>query len=157
MRKEERQAKIEQLVLQNAISTQDELMQALRDEGISATQATISRDIRELHIVKKTDSTGRQRYTIFKTSEGGQQKARLFQNVYDNVERVDIAEFIIVLHTTPRSANGLAAIIDDYGIKHVIGTLAGYDTIVLICDSSEHAKQLAKQLSESSKNGKENH
>ena len=76
MKKEMRQGKIEQLINQQVISNQEELMQALQAIGISATQATISRDIREMQIVKQQDGNGKLRYVIFKANNQSEQRSR---------------------------------------------------------------------------------
>ncbi|MFC6293875.1 arginine repressor [Lactiplantibacillus daoliensis] len=145
MKKTDRQAAIEQLINQVPIATQEELMARLKAEGIAATQATISRDIREMQIVKSPDDHGRARYTIFKASTQNEQD-RLFENLHDVVTGVDRVEFMTIIHTLPSNGNLLAAIIDDLNLPEVSGTLAGHDTIFIVSPSVEVAKSLHKLL-----------
>ena len=141
MKKEMRQGKIEQLINQQVISNQEELMQALQAIGISATQATISRDIREMQIVKQQDGNGKLRYVIFKANNQSEQD-KLYKAISDSVTAITTVEFMNVIHTTPRNANVLAAILDDLSLPEVAGTLAGFDTVVVISPSREAAAQL---------------
>lgn len=143
MKKELRQAKIEQLITKQIISNQDDLLNALKKAGISATQATISRDIREMQIVKQQDGDGHLRYVVFKEQNQAELQ-RLFKAIYDFVIEVTQVEFINVVKTTPRNANVLAAIIDDLNLDCVTGTVAGYDTLVLICPSKKAAAEFRK-------------
>ena len=84
MKKELRQAKIEQLITKQIISNQDDLLKALKKAGISATQATISRDIREMQIVKQQDGDGHLRYVVFK-EQNQAEWLRLYKAIYDFV------------------------------------------------------------------------
>lgn len=141
MKKEVRQAKIEQLINQNIISTQGALMQALRENGITATQATISRDIREMRIVKEKDGNGNIRYAIFKANSQSEEE-RLFQTISETVNTITKVEFMNVVKTSARNANVIAAIIDDLALPEIVGTLAGFDTLVLISQSSQDAQKV---------------
>lgn len=95
MKKEMRQGKIEQLINQQVISNQEELMQALQAIGISATQATISRDIREMQIVKQQDGNGNLRYVIFKANNQSEQD-KLYKAISDAVTAITTVEFMNV-------------------------------------------------------------
>ncbi|MFB9770015.1 arginine repressor [Lactiplantibacillus modestisalitolerans] len=141
MKKSDRQAAIAQLINQYPIATQEELMAKLKADGIAATQATISRDIREMQIVKTPDETGQARYAIFKPNNTNEQD-RLFESLHDVVTGIDRVEFMNIVHTLPSNGNLLAAIIDDLDLPEVSGTLAGHDTIFIVSPSVEVAKQL---------------
>ena len=130
MKKELRQAKIEQLITKQIISNQDDLLKALKKAGISATQATISRDIREMQIVKQQDGDGH------------------YKAIYDFVIEITQVEFVNVVKTMPRNANVLAAIIDDLKPECVAGTIAGYDTLVVISPSADAALEFKKMAIE---------
>ncbi|WP_282709130.1 ArgR family transcriptional regulator [Ligilactobacillus sp. Marseille-Q7487] len=147
MKKEIRQAKIEQLINQNIISTQEALLNALKENGIKATQATISRDIREMKIVKEQDGNGNIRYVIFKANNQTEEE-RLFQMISEIVTNITKVEFMNVVKTSARNANVLAAIIDDLAIKEVVGTLAGFDTLVLISASAQDAQNVYEMFME---------
>ncbi|KRN88506.1 arginine repressor [Ligilactobacillus ceti] len=141
MKKEERQNKIEQLINKEIIATQEELLLALQKDGIKTTQATLSRDIREMQIVKEADGNGNIRYTLFQKNDNTQEEY-LQQNVYDTLMKITQVEFMNIIQTTPRNANALAAIIDEMSLDGIVGTLAGYDTVVVISDSKESAKNI---------------
>lgn len=141
MNKHTRQAHITQLINQQIITTQDELLNALHQTGIKATQATISRDIRELKIVKAQDAKGQIRYTIFKHDE-----RTLAQKVKDTLTDVGVSivqiEFINIIKTLPSNGNLLAALIDDLADERISGSVAGNDTIVLFSKTPQEAKRL---------------
>ena len=141
MKKAERQRKIEQLIKQNVIATQDELMRQLEANGIKATQATISRDIRELQIIKEQDSNGVVRYVIFKGNNQNEEE-KLIKAIEETVVDIRQVEFMNIIHTLPRNANVLAAILDGLSLPTVAGTLAGYDTVVIISGSKDEASQI---------------
>lgn len=147
MKKELRQAKIEQLITKQIISNQDDLLKALKKAGISATQATISRDIREMQIVKQQDGDGHLRYVVFK-EQNQAEWLRLYKAIYDFVIEITQVEFVNVVKTMPRNANVLAAIIDDLKPECVAGTIAGYDTLVVISPSVDAALEFKKMTIE---------
>lgn len=145
MKKSVRQSKIEQLISQYPIATQEELMNQLKKAGAAATQATISRDIREMQIVKSADGKGNLRYTIFKAGNKSEE-SRLYSTIYDVVTNITRVEFMNIIRTLPSDGNMLAAIIDDLGLKEVAGTLAGHDTIFVISPTTNIAKDFNKKL-----------
>lgn len=147
MKKEIRQNKIEQLISQNVISTQEELLNALKKIGIKATQATISRDIHELKIIKESDGNGNIRYAIFKPSEQSEEE-KLYQCIAETVVDVKRVEFLNIVQTTPRGANVLAVILDDIKLQEIAGTIAGHDTLVVISATTTEANYVYDLLRE---------
>lgn len=147
MKKSTRQAKIEQLISQYTITTQEELMQRLKDNEITATQATISRDIREMQIVKAADGNGNLRYTIFKAGNKSEE-LRLYDTIHEVVTNVSQVEFMNIIRTLPSDGNLLAAIIDDLNLPEVAGTLAGHDTIFNVSPSTKIAQQFNQKIVE---------
>ena len=141
MKKTVRQTKIEQLINQYVISTQEELMERLRQAGINATQATISRDIREMQIVKQQDASGSSRYMIYKAGNQNEMQ-HLYRSIGDTVTQVDCVQFLNVIHTFPSYANMLAAILDDLDLPEVKGTLAGHDVIIIISADEIEAQKM---------------
>ncbi|WP_282801274.1 arginine repressor [Secundilactobacillus kimchicus] len=141
MKKEVRQSKIEQLINQYSIATQEELMARLKSAGIVATQATISRDIREMQIVKQQDATGASHYMVYKAGNQNERQ-RLYRSISETVTNYQRVRFMTIVHTLPSYANMLAAIIDDLDLDAVVGTLAGHDTIVLISPSEPDAESV---------------
>ncbi len=139
MNKSERQAALTRIINQKPIATQEELLAALKAAGIDATQATISRDIREMKIVKSQDATGTLRYTIFRGSSESQLE-RLGRSIREVGLSITRVHFMNVIKTLPSNGNLLAAIIDAIGFEQVVGTIAGHDTIVVISPDEKQAK-----------------
>ena len=139
MNKSERQAALARIINQKPIATQEELLAALKVAGIDATQATISRDIREMQIVKAQDAKGTLRYTIFRGSEESQLE-RLGRSIREVGLTITRVQFLNVIKTLPSNGNLLAAIIDDIDFDQVVGTIAGHDTIVVISPDEKQAK-----------------
>lgn len=139
MNKSERQAALARIINQKPIATQEELLAALKADGIDATQATISRDIREMQIVKAQDAKGTLRYTIFRGSEELQLE-RLGRSIREVGLTITRVQFLNVIKTLPSNGNLLAAIIDDIDFDQVVGTIAGHDTIVVISPDEKQAK-----------------
>lgn len=145
MKKSIRQAHIERLINQYAIGTQEELMVHLERIGIQATQTTISRDIREMQIVKSQDGQGHLRYAIFKVGNRTEE-AHLRETINEVVTGITRVEFINILKTQPSNGNLLAAIFDDVNLPEITGTLAGHDTIFIISPNEEVAIKLYNKL-----------
>lgn len=141
MKKSSRQGIIKKLIQTHDIETQEELIARLNQEGIQATQATVSRDIRELGIVKGHGSRGEVKYVIIEQNQPVNGE-RFKEMVADSVERVTLAQFIVVIQTSLGSANMLAAIIDELQLDGVAGTIAGADTIAIITQSNQAANEL---------------
>ena len=139
MNKSERQAALARIINQKPIATQEELLAALKAAGIDATQATISRDIREMQIVKAQDAKGTLRYTIFRGSEESQLE-RLGRSIREVGLTITRVQFLNVIKTLPSNGNLLAAIIDDIDFDQVVGTIAGHDPIVVISPDEKQAK-----------------
>ena len=139
MNKSERQAALARIINQKPIATQEELLAAWKAAGSEATQATISRDIREMQIVKAQDAKGTLRYTIFRGSEESQLE-RLGRSIREVGLTITRVQFLNVIKTLPSNGNLLAAIIDDIDFDQVVGTIAGHDTIVVISPDEKQAK-----------------
>ncbi len=141
----ERQSKIIELITQYPIETQEELARRLVASGYEVTQATISRDIRDLKLTKATDSDGRQRYIVMPTKENNlsEKYIRIFRNGYNGLDR---AQNIIVVRTLTGMAMAVAAAIDRMDIDEIIGTIAGDDTIFCAVRTEEDAIHLMERL-----------
>lgn len=136
------------LIQEQPVSTQDQLLTLLSEQGVSATQATISRDIHALNIVKATNN-GQTRYTQLR-NEGQGQNEELFAAIHDNVEEVSTVQFINVLKTTPDSsyATVLAGLFDDAKLSQIAGTVAGNDTLIIICHSPAAAEAIERLVND---------
>ncbi len=135
----QRQAAIIQLINDNEIKTQDELSEMLRAAGFSATQATISRDIKELRLIKVTSHDGSAKYASPDKNNAKSYFTRLKNVFKESVIKIDQAQNLVVLKTITGMANAAAAAMDAMEIDKVVGTIAGDDTILIILKDSNDA------------------
>lgn len=147
MKKSERQMMIKQMVLNEEISTQDELLNKLKNKGIDATQATISRDIKELNLVKTPSANGGTKYTIYQNNQLTieDKLSSTLREVVDNITQV---QFMNVVKTIPGNAHVIGALMDDIPFTEVVGTVAGNDTIMIISKNETEATKMHNYLSE---------
>lgn len=145
--KSNRQSIILELISQEDIETQGQLMEALARVGVEATQATLSRDIRALHLVKELSPAGVYRYTLPKTvnNEDNSKLQSIFRQC---VVRVDVAQNLLVLHTLPGLANGAASALDQMDIPALVGSLAGDDTAFFAMRTEADAEELCRSIKE---------
>ena len=140
--------KIIELITQNAVETQEELVTMLRDAGFHVTQATVSRDIKLLHLVKVTDSeNGRQCYALNRntTPSLNEKYIRIFR---DGVVSMDLAMNILVVKTVSGTAMAVAAAMDAMELDAIVGTIAGDDTIMCAVRTIEDAKEVRRKLND---------
>jgi transcriptional regulator of arginine metabolism len=142
-----RQAAILELVDREAITSQEQLRERLRSRGIEATQATLSRDIRDLRLVKRAADGAYRRGATGDTDEPDA-AIGLRRAVEDYLRRHETVEQLIVLKTDTGQAQPLAVAIDRSRLPEIVGTIAGDDTILVICRSASQASALAQRLGE---------
>ena len=130
--KSQRQAKILEIISTTNVETQERLLQELEDAGFHSTQATISRDIKDLRIVKELTSLGTYRYTTSAKEVPATFSSRLNTIFRECVTRYDYAQNIVVIHTLPGLAAAAASAIDAMNMSVVVGTLAGDDTVMVV-------------------------
>jgi len=131
MQKTKRLLAIEKIIEEARISTQDELIKKLKGKGISCTQATLSRNLRQLGVGRIPDGTGGYKYSLsenIRNSSGSQVKLNIVPVIKDIVE----AKGLMVIRTIPGNASNTAFFIDGTGRYEIAGTIAGDDTILLI-------------------------
>ena len=121
-----------EIISNRNIETQEQLLSALQAEGFGSTQATISRDIKELRIVKELTNLGTYRYTTSVNEVGSSFTARLNTIFRECVVGVDYAQNIIVIRTLPGLASAAGSAIDAMSMNPVVGTLAGDDTVMVV-------------------------
>lgn len=139
--------KIKEIVQSRSIETQEELANALMEEGIEVTQATVSRDIKELMLIKIPTGDGHYRYALSPEENVMLSRSRINRLFQDSITRVDFALNQVVLHTLPGSAQAVAFAIDHAKWSEIIGTLAGDDTILLIARSEADVQDVLKRIS----------
>lgn len=140
-----RQEKIVALVSKYEIETQESLICMLRKEGYDVTQATVSRDIRELKLAKVLTSRGSYRYVL--PSKNEQQDSFKFNTaLVESIRNVDFACNIVVLKTYPGMANAVATGLDSIESPDILGCVAGDDTIIVIAQSNDKAKEISEKI-----------
>ncbi|MEY8442940.1 arginine repressor [Lactococcus ileimucosae] len=144
MKREERLDLIKQIISENQIATQEELQSVLESKGVKITQASLSRDIRELHIIKKREE-GKSFY-VFLTELNSPSQSLLQQYFSNFVLKVSFASVNVVVHTHLGEADLLANAFDDEKRPEILGTLAGADTLLLICKDEQAARDLALEI-----------
>jgi len=144
--KRKRQNRILELIREHSIETQDELLAMLSKDGFVVTQATISRDIKDLHLIKVSGSDGRYRYTPSK-SEVPDISAKFYSLLSDSVDDVDVGQNIVCIKCYTGMAQAVCASMDTISFDGVIGTLAGDDTIFVLCRTDAQAESLRSELS----------
>lgn len=136
-----RQNKIIELISNYEIDTQDRLVSMLKDCGYEVTQATISRDIKELQLVKTLTSSGKYKYSVHK-SQDMPVSDRFVKIFRETITSVDASGNIIVVKTLSGCANAAGEAIDTSNFDHIIGSLAGDNTLLLIADSPQNVPQI---------------
>ena len=144
--KSQRQAKILEIISTKNVETQEQLLEELKKEGFRGTQATISRDIKELRIVKELTTLGTYRYTTSTDEVGGNFSARLNTIVRECVIGFDYSQNIIVIHTLPGLASAAGSAIDAMSMSVVLGTLAGDDTVFVVMRDNNAAAAFCAEI-----------
>ncbi len=143
--KTQRHRAILEIVENSAIETQEELASVLCAQGFAVTQATVSRDIKELRLLKVLTDQGTYRYAVAEKAEQGLAE-RLRRVFAETVLSVDVAVNLIVIKTLPGSANVAAELVDTMRWKETVGTLAGDNTILVIVRDAEVAPDVADRF-----------
>lgn len=141
----ERQTKILELISQKDIETQEELAQLLTDQGFIVTQATISRDIRDLKLTKVTSADNKQKYVVLPTKEKNLNE-KYIRVLRDGFTGIDRAQNMIVIQTLTGMAMAVAAAIDSLDYEEVVGCIAGDDTIFCAVRTEKDAIHIMESL-----------
>ena len=144
--KSQRQAKILEIISRKDIDTQESLLEELKNEGYSTTQATISRDVKELRIIKEQTGMGTYRYTAEAGKLSGGFTDRLNTIFRECITHVDYAQNILVIRTMPGLANAAASALDTMQATSVVGTLAGDDTVFVVMRDCNAAAVLCGEI-----------
>lgn len=141
-----RQFKIKEIITSRDIETQEELVEALRENGMNVTQATISRDIKELMLIKIPSITGTYKYALPGETQRPNPIHKLKRALQDHFLKVDHSENLVVMKCLPGTANAIAALIDSMETNEIMGTLSGDDTLLIICRTKEDSKAVVKRF-----------
>lgn len=144
--KTKRQAKILEIVSNSDVETQEQLLQELQDAGFYCTQATVSRDIRELRIVKELTGSGTYRYTTSAKEVRGTFSGRLNTIFRECVTGFDYAQNLVVIHTLPGLASAAGSAVDAMEMSFVLGTLAGDDTVMIVMKDTNAAAAFCGEI-----------
>jgi transcriptional regulator of arginine metabolism len=145
MNKGQRHIKIRELIASKDIETQDDLVDRLKNAGFNVTQATVSRDIKELHLVKVPLIDGRYKYSL-PADQRFNPLQKLKRSLMDAFIRIDQAGHLLVMKTLPGNANAIGALIDNLDWEDILGTICGDDTILIICRSPEDTEQITNRF-----------
>ncbi|KKK33245.1 arginine repressor [Mesobacillus campisalis] len=145
MNKGQRHIKIRELIANDEIETQDELVDRLKEAGFNVTQATVSRDIKELHLVKVPLLDGRYKYSL-PADQRFNPLQKLKRSLMDAFIRIDHAGHLLVMKTMPGNANAIGALIDNLDWDDILGTICGDDTILIICRTQEDTDKVANRF-----------
>ena len=137
---------IRKIISEQEVSDQIQLLNHLKNSGIQTTQATISRDLQELNVVKVRVKPGHYKYEILEKASESNLREQL-RVVFDNfVDEIKSTKNLIVIRTAPGNANSVAAIVDRLEIPEILGTIAGDDTILVIVDTDENRKKIESEF-----------
>ena len=146
--KEKRQAEILRIIAQVEVETQEQLLEELAKHGINATQATISRDIKQLHLIKELTTHGTYKYVVSDRKTSLNYAERLRTIFRECVVSYDFAQNIVVINTMPGLAPAAGAALDGMEIPDMVGSLAGDDTAILIMRTNESAATFCQNIHE---------
>ena len=145
MKRNKRHEAIKHIIATQEVSTQEELTKILNDQGFNTTQATVSRDINELNLVKVTGNIKKFKYAV----KSGLDRSDKYANIFkESVIAIEVSLNILVIKTVEGSANAAAAFIDKLNLAEIIGTMAGDDTILVVAKSIESAPKIQEALKE---------
>ncbi|EGL16726.1 MULTISPECIES: transcriptional regulator ArgR [Paenibacillus] len=143
--KGQRHVKIREIITGHEIETQDELVESLRTAGFNVTQATVSRDIKELHLIKVPLDDGRYKYSM-PADQRYNPMQRLKRALSDHFINIDFTENLVVMKCMPGTANTICALIDNLEWNEIMGTICGDDTILIICRTKDVSQKVVNQI-----------
>ena len=144
--KGKRQTKILEILADYEVTTQEELADRLNAEGFRVTQATVSRDIRELHLYKVPGEGGRQKYAALPAKEEEAVTSRYMDTFRAGYVSMAQAQNILVIRTVSGMASGVATALDSMNFREIVGTIAGDDTIMCAIASAEETTRLMDKI-----------
>lgn len=145
LNKGQRHIRIRDIISKLEIETQDQLVHSLKDAGVDVTQATVSRDIKEMHLIKVPLANGRYKYSLppvykYNTEE------KLQRALTDAFVSIDGASHFLVLKTLPGNAQAVGSLLDHLGWEEMLGTICGDDTCLIICRDELYTPEVKEKL-----------
>lgn len=144
--KTDRQSMILEIIEKEDVDTQEQLQQRLQEQGVRCTQATISRDIKQLHLVKEPAGQGVYKYAVSGNRTTLNVAAKLRTIFRECIVSIDYAQNIVVVKTMPGLANGACSALDNMDMNDIVGSLAGDDTALLVMRNTEAAELLCQEI-----------
>jgi transcriptional regulator of arginine metabolism len=145
-----RHAKILEIIDKSTIETQEEIAEKLKESGMDVTQATVSRDIKELRLIKVMTEDGRYKYASF-TKTDNFVSNKLLTIFIESFVSSDYADNMVVVKTLPGMAQASASAIDSLKWPEIVGTIAGDDTIMIVCRAEKIAEELVNKFNRMAK------
>ena len=146
--KNDRQTKILEIIAKEDIETQNQLMEALHREGLKSTQATLSRDIKQLRLVKELTPDGSYRYAVPTAGELSGRENRLRKIFKESVTSIAVAQNLVVIKTLPGLADAACSTMDSMEIEDLVGSIAGDDTAFLAMKTAAAAERFIEVIRE---------
>ncbi|CAM3964857.1 transcriptional regulator ArgR [Paenibacillus alkaliterrae] len=143
-----RQYRIKEIITNHAIETQEELVEALRAGGLQVTQATVSRDMKELMLIKVPAGEGKYKYSIPQEHQRQNPIHKLKRALLDHFVHIDFTDNLVVMKCLPGTANAIGALLDNMEWPEVMGTICGDDTILMICRTKKQSGEVVERLLE---------
>lgn len=143
--KGQRQRKIRELIGSREIETQEELVEALREQSFNVTQATVSRDIKELQLIKVPLEDGRYKYAM-PQDQRYNPSLKLKRALLDHFVHAEAAENLVVVKCLPGTAGTIAALLDGMDWPEIVGTIGGDDTTLLICRTKPQGEAIVARI-----------
>jgi transcriptional regulator of arginine metabolism len=140
-----RHLKIREIIANGIVETQDELVDALRETGMQVTQATVSRDIKELQLIKIPAGDGRYKYSL-PQEQRYNPVHKLKRALLDHFVNIDFTDNLVVMKCLPGTANAIGSMLDNMEWSEVMGTICGDDTILIICRTKTQSSELVERL-----------
>ncbi|ELV2636691.1 transcriptional regulator ArgR [Staphylococcus delphini] len=144
-KKSVRHIKIREIISNEQIETQDELVKRLNDYDMNVTQATVSRDIKELQLIKVPAPSGQYIYSL-PNDRRYHPLEKLVRYLMDSFVKIDSANNLLVLKTLPGNAQSIGAILDQIDWEEVLGTICGDDTCLIICRDNPSADEIKERI-----------
>ena len=148
MMKNDRQSMILEIISQENIETQEQLLSRLQERGITSTQATISRDIKQMHLIKEPVGHGVYKYAVSGNRTRLNFAEKLRTIFRESITSIDSAQNIVVIKTLPGLANAAGSAVDGMDVPYLVGSLAGDDTALLIMRDTESALDFTEEIKE---------
>lgn len=143
--KGQRHIKIREIIANQEIETQDDLVSSLRNAGFQVTQATVSRDIKELMLIKVPTDEGKYKYSM-PTAQRFNPVQKLQRALVDSFVSIDHTGNLVVIKCLPGTANSVAVLVDNMEWPDLLGTICGDDTILMICRNEAYSEFIIQQI-----------